>query len=88
MAFVIPSRNVPMEAKFFLGLHRSKWADIHVTLSPILLGLTAWHIWMSRAWVTKSAKKLFGERWQKALWAISGAWLVVVFTAWLIVKMK
>jgi hypothetical protein len=47
MAFVIPSGNVPMEAKVFLGLHRSKWADIHVTLSLIMLGLIAWHIRLS-----------------------------------------
>lgn len=88
MAFVIPSGNVPMEAKVFLGLHRSKWADIHVTLSLFLLGLIAWHIWMSRAWVTASAKKLFGEQWQRALWALSGAWLIVVFLAWVVVKLK
>jgi len=43
MAFVIPSGNVAMQAKVFLGLHRSKWADIHVTLALILLGLIAWH---------------------------------------------
>lgn len=88
MAFVIPSGNVPMEAKVFLGLHRSKWADIHVTLSLILLGLIAWHIWLSRERVTGFAKKLFGEQWQRALWALSGAWLIVVFLAWVIVKLN
>ena len=88
MAFVIPSGNVPMETKFFLGLHRSKWADIHVTLALILLGLIAWHIWLSREWITGSTKKLFGDQWQRALWALSGAWLVVVFLAWMIVKLR
>jgi hypothetical protein len=88
MAFVIPSGNVPMQAKVFLGLHRSKWADIHNTLSLILLGLVACHVWLSRDWVTGSAKKLFGEQWQRALWILSGAWLVVVFLAWVIVKLK
>ena len=88
MAFVIPSGNVPMEAKVFLGLHRSKWADIHVTLSLILLGLVAWHVWLSRDWVTGATKKLFGEQWKRALWVLSGAWLVIVFVAWVIVKLK
>ncbi len=67
MAFVIPSGNVPMEAKVFLGLHRSKWADIHVTLSLILLGLISWHVWLSWDRVTGTAKKFFGDQWQKAL---------------------
>jgi hypothetical protein len=88
MAFVIPAGNVPMESKVFLGLHRSKRADIHVTLSLSLLGLIAWHIWLSREWVTGSAKKLFGEQWQKALWILSGGWLAVVFLAWLVVKLQ
>ena len=88
LAFVIPSGNVPMEAKVFLGLHRSKWADIHVTLSLFLLGLIAWHIWLSRAWVTGSARQLFGAQWQKALWALSAGWLVVILLSWLVVKLR
>lgn len=87
MAFVIPSGNGPMGAKVFLGLHRHQWADIHVTLSLVLLGLITWHIWLSREWVTGSAKKLFGERWQKALWVISGAWLPVVLLGWIIMML-
>jgi hypothetical protein len=88
LAFVIPSGKVSMEAKVFLGLHRSKWVDTHVTLSLILLALIAWHIWLSRDWITSSAKKLFGERWKKALWVLSGAWLVVVFLGWLVLKLR
>lgn len=88
LAFVIPSGNVPMEAKVFLGLHRSKWADIHVTLSLFLLGLIAWHICLSREWVTGSAKKLFGEQWETALWILSGTWLLVILLSWLVVKLQ
>jgi hypothetical protein len=74
LAFVIPSGKTSMGAKVFLGLHRSKWVDIHVTLSLILLGLIAWHVWLSRDWVTSSAKRFFADKWQKALWVLSGAW--------------
>lgn len=88
MAFVIPSGNVPMEAKVFLGLHRHKWADIHVTLSLILMGLMAWHIWLSWDWVVGTTKKYFGEQWQKILWALSSAWLAVVFLSWLVVQLR
>ncbi len=88
MAFVIPSGHVPMEAKVFLGLHRSEWADIHLTLSLIFLGLIVWHVWLSWDRVSGTAKKLFGERWEKALWALSGAWLVVILLAWLVVVLR
>ncbi|MEN6441415.1 MAG: DUF4405 domain-containing protein [Syntrophobacter sp.] len=88
LAFVIPSGNVPHEAKFFLGLHRHDWADIHLTFSIILLGLIAWHVWLSWDWVAGSTKKFFGEQWQKALWILSGAWFAVIFLAWMFVKLR
>ncbi len=88
LAFVIPSGNVAHEAKFFLGLHRHNWTDIHLTFSIILLGLIAWHVWLSWDWVAGSTKKFFGEQWQKALWILSGAWFAVIFLAWMFVKLR
>jgi hypothetical protein len=88
LAFVIPSGKASMEAKVFLDLHRNKWVDIHVALSLTQLGLIAWHVWQSRDWLTISAKKPFGDKWRKALWVLSGAWLVVVFLGWLVFEAK
>lgn len=88
LAFVIPSGNVPHEAKVFLGLHRHNWADIHLTFSIILLGLITWHVWLSWDWVAGCTKKFFGEQWQKALWILSVAWLGVIFVAWMFVKLR
>jgi hypothetical protein len=87
LAFVIPSGGGPSEAKFFLGLHRHDWGDIHLTLSLILLGLVIWHVWLSWDWVVAVTKKFFGEKWRNALWIMSGAWFAVIFAAWVIVKL-
>lgn len=88
MAFLIPSGNVPHEAKFFLGLHRHEWGDIHLTLSIVLLGLIGWHVWLSWDWVAGFTKKFFGEKWRNALWTLSGAWFGVIFLAWMFVKLR
>ncbi|MDA8305910.1 MAG: DUF4405 domain-containing protein [Deltaproteobacteria bacterium] len=87
LAFVIPFGAGPFGAKFFLGLHRHEWADIHLTLSVILLGLVILHVWLSWDWVVGITKKFFGDQWQRALWVLCGAWFAVIFAAWIIVKL-
>lgn len=87
LAFVIPSGKAPEASKFLLGLHRHQWGDIHLTLSLFLLGLLALHIWLNWTWVAGSARSYFGESWQKALWALCAAWIVVLFVAWVVVML-
>ncbi len=85
LAFVIPpGKAVPEAAKFFLGLHRHQWGDIHLYLSLLMLGLVALHVWLNWTWVVSSTRAYFGEHWQKALWALCGAWALVLFFAWLV----
>ena len=85
LAFVIPSGNMPHEAKVFLGLHRHQWGDIHLTLAIIFLALITWHVWLSWDWVAGTTKKFFGEQSRNALWILSGAWFAVLFLAWMVV---
>ncbi len=56
MAFVIPSGKAPDANKFFMGLHRHDWGDIHFYLALLLLGLLVLHVWLSWTWVTNSTK--------------------------------
>ncbi len=88
LAFVINSGNTPPGGKFFLGLHRHEWADIHLTLSITILGLVAMHVWLSWDWVTATTKKFFGQEWQKALLMLSAAWVAVLAGAWIVVKLR
>ena len=84
LAFVIPEGRNMEVAKYFLGLHRHQWGDIHLYLSLFLLSLLVLHLWLNWAWVVHSIRNYFGENWQRALWALCGAWVVVLFIAWII----
>jgi hypothetical protein len=68
LAFVIPSGKAASESsKFFIGLHRHDWGDIHLYLSLLMLGLVILHVWFNWTWVVNSTKGYFGKRWGKAL---------------------
>lgn len=87
MAFVIPSGGQRrFEERYFLGLHRHEWGDIHLYLSLLLLGLLGLHLWFNWTWIVQSTKSYFGDYWKSFLWMLCGAWLAVLFVAWIIVK--
>jgi len=87
MAFIVPSGRVPDASKFFMGLHRHQWGEIHLYLSILLLGLLVLHIRFNWTRVVNSARSYFGEHWRNALWSVAGAWVVVLLLAWIIVKL-
>lgn len=87
LAFVVPGGKGPDASKIFMGLHRHDWGDIHFNLALLLIGLLVLHVWLNWAWVINSTKATFGDRWKKALWSLSGAWIFVLFLSWLIVKL-
>jgi len=83
MGFVIPAgKRFSPEEKFFLGLHRHDWGIIHLYLSVFLLVLLTLHVWLNWTWIVQSTKRYFGEKWKKSLYLFSGAWLIVLFIAW------
>lgn len=87
LAFVVPGGKGPDASKVFMGLHRHDWGDIHFNLALLLIGLLVLHLWLNWAWVVNTTKVTFGERWKKVLWSLSGAWVIVLFLSWLIVKL-
>ncbi|MEJ5301122.1 MAG: DUF4405 domain-containing protein [Thermodesulforhabdaceae bacterium] len=87
LAFVIPGGgNIPHQEKFFLGLHRHTWGDIHLTFALIFLGVLAVHIYLNWSWIVGNTQKYFGERWKQFLWALCGAWFVVLIIAGIVAK--
>jgi len=86
LAFVIPAGRQAGENKFFLGLHRHDWGDIHLYLALLFLALLGLHLWLNWTWIAQTTRSYVGEYWKNALLALCGAWLAVVFAAWLIVR--
>jgi len=86
MAFVIPSGKQAGDNKYFMGLHRHDWGEIHLYLALFFLALLTIHIWLNWTWIVQTTKSYVGDYWKKALMAMAGAWLLVVFVAWLVVR--
>ena len=86
MAFIIPAGKVPA-GKYFLGLHRHQWGNIHLYLSVLLLFLLVFHLWLNWTWILQSTKRYFGGHWRHALLGISFAWAGVLFLAWIFIKL-
>ena len=86
LAFVIPSGKAPDASKYFLGIHRHAWGDIHFYVALFLLASLVLHIWLNWVWVCHWTKEYFGVHWKKVLWGMSGAWLIVLLVGWILVK--
>lgn len=86
LAFIIPEGKTGRASKYFLGLHRHDWGDIHLYLSILLLLLLVFHLWFNWTWIVQSSKRYFGITWKNALWCMSGAWMLVLAIAWIAIK--
>lgn len=84
MAFIIPEGQVgPGRSKFFLGLHRHQWGDIHLNLSLAFAVLVVIHIVLAWSWVKGKAQGLFGKTWKAALGLTVVAAVLVPLIFWL-----
>lgn len=82
LGFVIP--RGPGQGKVFLGLHRHDWADIHLQLSLLLIGLLVVHLVLSWSWITGFSRRHLGPGWKTKLWLLCAAWLPLVALGWLL----
>ena len=87
LAFVIPEGKAIGASKYFLGLHRHEWGDIHLYLSVILLILLFFHLWFNWTWIVQSTRRYFGNNWKNALYCFAGGWLVILIFAWMAAKL-
>ncbi|OGD26338.1 MAG: hypothetical protein A2V57_04545 [Candidatus Aminicenantes bacterium RBG_19FT_COMBO_65_30] len=78
MGFVIPEGRLgPGQSKYFLGLHRHQWGDVHLYLSLAFTAVVVVHIVLAWSWVKGKAKGLFGRFWKGAM-ALSVVAVVLV----------
>ena len=87
LAFVIPSGPRRYAERYFLGLHRHDWADLHLYLALLLIGLLVLHLWFNWTWVIQSTRRYFSDRWKKALFGLSCAWVIVLVFGWVLMKL-
>jgi hypothetical protein len=86
LGFIIPRGRGPDGSKFFLGLHRHQWGNLHLYLSLLLLVLLVVHLWLNWTWILCTSKRVFAERWKKGLFLILGSPLLVLTLGWLMFR--
>lgn len=83
MGLVIPKGPTAAEsAKYFLGLHRHQWGNIHFYLSIVFTALVIIHLILSWKWIKGKARQIFKRRWDTALIITAIASILVLFLFW------
>ncbi len=84
MGFVIPEGRVGLgESKYFLGLHRHQWGDIHLYLSLAFTVFVIVHIVLAWSWFKGKARSIFGKAWKAAVGLTVVAAFLIPVIFWL-----
>jgi hypothetical protein len=84
LGLVIPSGPASSEAsKYFLGLHRHQWGNVHAYLSIAFVVLTIIHIILNWKWVTAKTSHIFKKRAAPILVAAATVPFLVLLVFWL-----
>lgn len=84
IGFVIPEGRLgPGQSKYFLGVHRHQWGDIHLYLSLAFTVLVVVHVVLAWSWTKGKAKGLFGKAWKVVIGLTVVAAVLVPLIFWL-----
>jgi len=84
MGFVIPEGRLgPGQSKYFMGVHRHQWGDIHLYLSLAFTVLVIVHLVLAWSWSKGKAKSIFGKAWKTAMGLTVLAALLVPLVFWI-----
>jgi hypothetical protein len=85
LGLVIPEGPVSSGgSKYFLGLHRHQWGDLHAYLSIAFVVLMVVHLILSWKWITAKTRQIFKRGAAPALVSIAAIPLVVLLLFWVI----
>jgi len=80
--FLAQGPTAQESAKYFLGLHRHQWGNIHLYLSITFTLLLVIHLILSWKWIKGKARQLFKKGWGTALTLTAIASILVLFLFW------
>jgi len=83
MAFFLaegPANQI--SSKYFLGLHRHQWGDIHLYLSIIFSILVVFHLLLAWKWIKSQAERLFKGGWKTVLILTLAASFILIGLMW------
>jgi Domain of unknown function (DUF4405) len=87
LGFVIPEgRLAPGQSKYFLGVHRHQWGDVHLCLSLAFTALVVVHLGLAWRWVKGKADSLFGKAWKAVVGLTVLAAVLVPILFWVVLS--
>lgn len=69
--------------KYFLGLHRHQWGDIHLYVSLAFILLVIFHLMLSWSWIKGKSQALFRKRWGTVISITVLASVLLIFAFWI-----
>ena len=81
--FIPKGPTAPESSKYFLGVHRHQWGNIHFYLSIAFTALVIVHLIFSWKWIKAKATQLFKKRWGTVLTLTTIASFSVLFFFWI-----
>ncbi len=85
MAFFLaegPTSIARESEKYFLGLHRHQWGDIHLYLSLVFTALVVIHLILEWSWIKGKTRNLFKKAWVPVLVFIAALALIIPLIFW------
>lgn len=84
LGFVIPKGPAAGEsAKYFLGLHRHQWGDMHLYLGVVFTAMTFLHLVLGWGWIKGKTRQIFGQKWKPVLIAAPVVALATLTLLWI-----
>lgn len=83
MGLVLPKGpQAPESAKYFLGLHRHQWGNIHFYLSIAFTALVIIHLILSWKWIKSKSRQIFKKGWNSMLVLTALASILILALFW------
>lgn len=84
IGWIVPRGGGNHDDRFFLGLHRHGWIDIHLFFAILGVTLIVLHLVLSWSWVVSTTRRKLGKRWIEGFGLMAMSWLPILFLAWLV----
>lgn len=82
--FLPKGPQAPESAKYFLGIHRHQWGNIHFYFSIAFVAFVIIHLVLSWKWIKGKARQLFKKGWGVMLGSTAVASLLILFFFWIL----
>jgi hypothetical protein len=87
LGFVIPrGPSAPEEAKYFLGLHRHQWGDMHLYFALVFVLVLVVHLILEWSWIKGKSRQFASARWPLLIGAVAVGGCLVPLSGWVILR--